>query len=93
MWFLNKAVSNVYTLSRRYGDRKKRSVTYEFGSSGVGGNLSMRSATHPLKLALLFLLFDIEVSFLMILITNFIGSLVPLQMISVWYIFFLFIGV
>ena len=83
MWFLNKGVSNSYLVSKRYRDKRKRSTTYEFESSGVRSNLSVRSATHPLKLALLFILFDVEVSFFVILVTHFARATIPLQAVSI----------
>lgn len=93
MFYLNKLYSNFGSVSRKYKRKLKRSNTYEFEASGLRYDVSVRSMTKPFLLALLFLLFNVEVSFLVILVINFKRSLLSMQAVRVWYILFLLIRI
>jgi NADH:ubiquinone oxidoreductase subunit 3 (subunit A) len=93
MLYLNKIYSNFSFVSRKYKRGLKRSNTYEFETSGLRYDVSVRSMTKPFLLALLFLLFNVKVSFLVILVINFKRSIISMQAVGVWYILFLLIGI
>lgn len=61
----------------------KRSSTYEFETNGANYDIAVRSVTKPFLLALLFLLFNVKVSFLVIIIANFNASIVSVQAVRI----------
>lgn len=63
--------------------RLKRSSTYEFETDASNTEASVRNFTKPFLLALLFLLFNVKVSFLILIISNFKMSLFSIQAIRI----------